>query len=157
MNFLAFKLEQIYHATPSGIDNTIINYGGMIKFNKINGIEQITQNFLGKYFKTLLINTKIRKDTKTAVNMVRKLTSDEETREFGVGIINDVGDITNEIIKILEKKENNEQDVILFEVLIKKNQKHLESLNLSHPKIALLMEYKYITYNFFLNIDSCLD
>ena len=146
MNFLAFKLEQIYHATPSGIDNTIINYGGMIKFNKINGIEQITQTLLRDYFKTLLINTKIKKDTKTAVNMVRKLTSDKETSEFGVGIINDMGDITNEIIKILEKKENNEQDATLFEELIKKNQKHLESLNLSHPKIALLMKYSFIFY-----------
>lgn len=141
MNFLAFKLEQIYHATPSGIDNTIINYGGMIKFNRINGIEKITQTLFRKHFKTLLINTKIKKDTKTAVTMVRKLTSDKETSEFGVKIINDMGNITNEIIKILEKNENNEHDAVLFEELIKKNQKHLESLNLSHPKIELLMEY----------------
>lgn len=34
VNKQAYGFEKIYHGTPSGIDNHIATYGGMLLFNK---------------------------------------------------------------------------------------------------------------------------
>ena len=36
VNNLAYQLEKIYHGTPSGMDNTISAFGGLLVYNREN-------------------------------------------------------------------------------------------------------------------------
>ena len=142
VNSKTFFFEKIYHSTPSGIDNTIITNGGFILYNKINGMKFIKSNYLSYFFDICIVNTKIKKDTKKAVETVRKLydTSNEAKEN-----IDKIGRITDELLEILLQDVNEikdkEKSVEGFKDLIEENQKLLEFFQLSNKKIDLLNEY----------------
>jgi len=67
VNELAYKCEEIFHGTPSGIDNSVITYEKPVYYE--NGIIEIIQV---KPFKILLIDSGVRSSTKDVVLQVRK-------------------------------------------------------------------------------------
>lgn len=66
----AFQSEKIIHGTPSGVDNTICTFGGLVEFRK--GTTPKQMEIITK-FKLILINTKVPRNTKALVKNVADL------------------------------------------------------------------------------------
>ena len=75
INNIAFEYEKIYHANPSGVDNSISTFGGIILYNRqAVGLRSLNWGF--PYLKIGLVDSKVQKNTKKAVQHV-KLVYDE--------------------------------------------------------------------------------
>ena len=65
---LAFVSEKILHGNPSGIDNSVSTFGGFIKFSDFKP----TVVEFAPPIKVLLVNTQVKRNTKTLVEKVAK-------------------------------------------------------------------------------------
>ena len=125
---LAFEMEKEVHGQPSGIDNTICTFGGMIFFQ-----EGKMENLLfPQDFPLLLTYSGEPHDTKEAVSKVHQLRA--EKPEFTASLFQKIGNITNSARECL-KQENYDQ----FSDLIRINQQLLESIGVSSPKISQIL------------------
>lgn len=140
VNKRTFIFEKIYHANPSGIDNTVITHGGFMIYNKVTGMKFIKSNFLNQFFDLYIINTKIIKNSKVAIETVRKIyESKSEAKDY----INKIGEITDKILEIITEDTselNNLKGMENFRNLIQENQRLLSLFDLSNGKIDLLLE-----------------
>ena len=97
----------------------------------------LKSNYLSFFFDICIVNTKIRKDTKKAVETVRKLY---ETSNKAKENIDKIGRITDELLDVLLKDVNEIKDkekcIEGFKDLIEENQKLLEFFQLSNKKIT---------------------
>lgn len=67
INNWAFQCEKMFHATPSGIDNAVCTFGGVVKYKKtVIGSVSIPES------RVLLVNTGVGRQTKLLVEAVRK-------------------------------------------------------------------------------------
>ena len=140
VNQKTFNFEKIYHSTPSGVDNTVITNGGLILYNKINGMQFLKSNFLDLYFELWVVNTKISKDTKKAVENVRKIFESSDEAKKNIDLI---GNVTDGILEILTKTGDEieiEKKIEEFSGLIDTNQKLLRYFGLCNEKIDKLIE-----------------
>jgi mevalonate kinase len=120
----AFEMEKIIHGTPSGIDNTICTFGNLIffeesKFRYLNAPHD---------FNILVTYTNIDRDTKFAIEQLRKLKNDESL--FCDFIFDKIKFYTQ--LGELELSQNNLKEV---GNLMNINQKLLAALNLSNDTI----------------------
>ena len=65
---LAFVSEMILHGKPSGIDNTVSTFGGFIEFS--NFLPTVVD--FAPPIKVLLVNTQVKRNTRTLVEKVAK-------------------------------------------------------------------------------------
>lgn len=83
INEIAFEAEKVFHGNPSGIDNTVSTYRGLIWFeknmqggkNKMEGLK------LGKPLHVVIGNTKVIRDTGHVVAEVRQ-RKEKEPKKF---------------------------------------------------------------------------
>lgn len=121
---LAYQSEIIAHGTPSGIDNSIATYGGLLKFEKGN----ITLNKLNFTIPLIIGNTQVQRDTKKIVKNVK-----DQFDHFPK--------IIDPILKTMgELTENAENALISGDFkklgeLLDINHGLLSSLGTSHPKL----------------------
>lgn len=82
VNHWAYVGERFFHGNPSGIDNTICVYGGLLAYKKswdsmsssLGSIDMKNIRLEGKVpFHLFIIDSKIKKNTKSAVEFVRIL------------------------------------------------------------------------------------
>lgn len=125
---LAFEAEKIVHGTPSGIDNTISTFGGLIYYQK-GKIEQINST---KEFHLVVGNTLISRQTKVLVAKVRSLK--ELLPSVVVKIFSSIGDVVN-----LAKEELISGNIEKLGFLININHGLLESIGVSHKKLSELV------------------
>jgi len=66
INECAFEMEQFFHGTPSGVDNSTSTYGGALSFVKghIKRLEKFPQ------LQVLIVNTRVERNTKRLVESV---------------------------------------------------------------------------------------
>jgi mevalonate kinase len=122
---LAFKMEEITHGTPSGIDNTVCTHGNILFFRKgkIHYVNVSTD------FSLLITYSHMEHNTKRAVLNIKKLTEEHPS-------------LINEIFKKIglytEKAEKLLLDGNLRELgnIMNKNQNLLEQLHLSNDPIS---------------------
>lgn len=71
---VAYKAEEFFHGTPSGIDNTIATYGGLLKFEKnlAGGKNRIERMKIEKPIRIVIGNTEKKGNTKELVEAVRE-------------------------------------------------------------------------------------
>jgi len=144
VNQMAFDIEKIFHATPSGLDNSAITYGGILAYNKVEQKrEQINGEFLNN-FEIILIDSGIEKNTKKTVQMVRNMTEKKTISQATVSIINAIGDVTKSIEKLLTEKTNtaveNSDNKESFKQLIKMNHCLLKALNLTNLELEKIIQ-----------------
>lgn len=111
-----FKTEQLLHAHPSGIDNTVISHGKTIYFVK-GKIEEIRA---GKPLQILIANTGIRASTRKALTIVRAAW--KKNKEEYDTYFHEAGEITRKARRAIE--EGNLKNRAINEQISRVLQKH---------------------------------
>lgn len=147
VNRIAFDIEKIFHATPSGLDNSSITYGGILAYNRV---EQKRVQLHGKFlknFEIILIDSGVEKNTKKTVQMVRGMTEKASISQATISIINAIGETTKSIEKLLNQENNTIHESSdakdakeSFSQLIKMNHCLLKALNLTNPQIDQIIQ-----------------
>ncbi|MBU0619298.1 mevalonate kinase [Patescibacteria group bacterium] len=125
INHLAFKIEKHQHGNPSGGDNTICTYGGVLKFQKKKDKFQFCRIKPEQLPDFLLVNTgQPEESTKEMVVMVNSKDN-----------IKNIGEVTGKIIKCFKEQKFNQ-----LKALITQNQRLLEKLGVVGQKAQKLIQ-----------------
>ncbi|KAF0546614.1 mevalonate kinase [Gigaspora margarita] len=127
--------EKVIHGTPSGVDNSVATFGGVIVFT--NGV---IQNIKGtQSLRFLLTNTKVPRHTKTLVENVR--TRLENFPKIVNLILDAIHGISESFKEILEKEINDDQELCMkIEGFIDMGHHLLNSLGVGHPSLDKVRE-----------------
>jgi mevalonate kinase len=136
---MSFLGEKVFHSRPSGIDNITSYYGGLIKFSSVQHFEQ---NFeilekVEKYFKILLIDTKVRRNTSVFIGKVK--TFKESFPDLFLKSIESIELVVKELYKILSTSNDDEEILTKVPQLIGINQNLLETIQVSCSEIRHLV------------------
>ena len=139
---LSNECEKIFHnGTPSGIDASCSLFGGIILFNSIHNQKNIDiplNNFFIEKIKFILINTKIQRNAGEFIKNVSNFKKNNP--KLFTDIINEIGEVTNEITKLIMKDKSDEDDINQFFELIKQNQKLLKNICVSNDEINKIID-----------------
>lgn len=134
INSIAYKLEQYNHGAPSGGDNSVCCFGGLLWFQKANPkpiilslkeeIPQKLENFVFAY------SVKPEKTTGELVQMVMNMP-----KEKRMPIIYEIAKLTYEMRDVLKEKNYNRMKEI-----INLTQDNLAKLGVSVPEIDRIVE-----------------
>ncbi|MGE5074077.1 MAG: mevalonate kinase [Anaerolineae bacterium] len=130
VNKIAFRMEKLYHGTPSGIDNTVITYAKPVYFVRGKPIE----TFKPRHAFTLIIgDTGVSAPTKEAVADLHKLW--EEDRRTWEEVFSEVGMIVNDARHAIEYGKLRE-----LGELMDRNHALLQQMTVSSPELDRLVE-----------------
>ena len=134
---LSNESEKIFHnGTPSGIDASCSLYGGVINFRTINDQNNIKiplNNFFLNKIKFILINTKIQRNGGELIKNVSNFKKNNQ--ELFNNLINEIGDVTDNIINLIMKEQSDNDDCFKFFELIRQNQNLLKKICVSNREI----------------------
>lgn len=140
--FLSNESEKIFHnGTPSGIDASCSLFGGIILFNSIHNQKNIKiplNNFFIEKINFILINTKIQRNAGEFIKNVSNFKKNNS--KLFTDIINEIGEVTNDITELIMKDKSNEDDCNKFFELIKQNQKLLKKICVSNDEIDKIID-----------------
>ncbi len=125
---LAFESEKIIHGQPSGIDNSIATYGGLLVFKD----SSIDLKELKQSFSLIIANTRIERDTKKLVSGVADLKT--QFPDLINPTLKLMGDLSIEAINSIE--ENN---IHKLGQLMNINQGYLDSIGVGHEFLSRLI------------------
>lgn len=102
INELAFMSERIIHGTPSGVDNSISTFGGILLFTKPNIMMPLEGVRISAkdHFRLLVVNTRVPRNTAAVVARVRQLRNHFPT--LVNPIIESIHNISLEWVKTLQ-------------------------------------------------------
>lgn len=127
VNEIARKIEEINHGRPSGGDNTVSTFGGLILFEK-GEFEKLK---IPCFLKNLIIAlTKRKVSTAQLIQKVKNL--DENLRK---SLIEDIGRNASKLRAVIEK-----EDFENFKKIINQTQNNLKKLQISTPKIDKIVK-----------------
>lgn len=132
----AFLSEKILHGTPSGVDNAISTFGGLIRFAQ----GQIDVQSRVPRLRILLVNTQVSRRTKDLVDRVR-VQHVAHPRVIGpiFDAISGISESALATLHALEADPNGtEHHYSQLERLIEYNQQLLRTLNVSHASLDLI-------------------
>lgn len=127
----AFESERVMHGNPSGVDNTVCTYGGIVRFVKGQSFNQIK---ITEPINILLVDTKVNRSTEREVAKVRELW---QTFPKLVGCIwSAIEEIVKEAVPVYEKVgKHSEADLKVLERLFRINNDLMKAVGVSHPKL----------------------
>lgn len=138
----AFEGERIIHGKPSGIDNTVITFGNMIKFKKeltkTNTMIPLTST---TPLKMLITDTRVGRNTKSLVASVSERAlrhSDAMSSVFDA-----INSISDELALLVESSAENDEAISKKEEklmeLMQMNQGLLQCIGVSHESIETVV------------------
>ncbi|MGQ4891969.1 MAG: mevalonate kinase [Candidatus Njordarchaeia archaeon] len=95
VNEIAFEAEKVAHGKPSGIDNTVATYGGIIKFVKRANGPKIEKMKLPKDISLYIVDTGLGRSTRDAVQKVYHIFQRE--RDLVKRIFENIGSIAEKV------------------------------------------------------------
>jgi mevalonate kinase len=122
---LAFEAEKINHGTPSGIDNSIATYGGLLKFQG----GKINRKKIDNPIPLIIGNTQIPRDTKHLVSKVASLK--DYNPPIMDGILQAIGKLTEDVENCMKSNDLN-----MLGSLFNMNQGLLDAIGVGHPSIS---------------------
>jgi mevalonate kinase len=134
INQAAYFGEQAVHGTPSGIDNSVATFGGVIKFCKQESVSEFTPAFLYskvriiKPIEIVIIDSGKQTDTKRAIESVRDFI--QKNRAQADKIFEQYKDIFNLGINALENNNLKKLGMCMNE-----NHRLLQELGVSCPEL----------------------
>lgn len=125
INEIAYEQEKINHGNPSGVDNTVITYGGLLWFKRrVNGPPILKRLKIKNLPPFILINTGCsRETTRQMVENVKCQASNIKTKRQVLGVLSEIEEQTKKFLKALKKKDEK-----LLKNSIKICQRNLEKL-----------------------------
>ncbi len=135
INEIAFKAEHVFHSAPSGIDNTVSTFGGLVWFEKNlhGGKNKMEQLKMKKPLLVVIGNTRIIHDTGEAVKFVRA-QKEKQPKKFEQ-IFGQAKELAHEA-----KKELIAGNGKKVGELLNKNQGLLKQVGVSSKELELLCE-----------------
>lgn len=139
---LAFVGEQLMHASPSGMDNTICTFGGTVLFSRVSELH-LTETRC--QYSLLVVNTKVERSTKDLVQGVRQRWEVQKDKfESYFSQIESIVLRANELLcGCNDRGDHNmaDDDIVLqLSKLTTENQKLLEMMGVSHESIAAIID-----------------
>jgi len=129
INELAYKAELLAHGRPSGIDNTVITYGGIIAY-KQKAIQKIEDQ--GR-FDVVIVNSKQVKSTQKAVAQVKYLN--EQLPNTSHALFDLIGTLSEDFLAAY-----NEGNFAAMKRLISVNHYALTALGVSSPVLNAIIQ-----------------
>ncbi len=126
---LAYEVEKIHHGTPSGIDNNVIAYQKPVYFWKDHPIEFLSIENPSHW---VIADTGEGRPTRESVSAVRELY-DTDPKSYEA-IFHQIGEVVQNAKEALIAG-----DLDFLGWLMDKNQRLLEELNVSSPKLDVLI------------------
>ncbi len=133
INHVAWEGEFGYHGLPSGLDNTVSTYGGVIKYQIKNGVKQFERVNLKEPVEIVLGNSGVTSNTASLKGFLEKQES-EDGKLFNQRLDTIRGQV-EELGKALAAYDLRETGRIMNE-----NHKILIDMGLSHEKLIELCE-----------------
>ncbi|XP_073845831.1 mevalonate kinase [Musca autumnalis] len=136
-----FESERVMHGTPSGIDNTVCTYGGMLRFVKGQGFQTVK---ILRPLHILLVDSKVKRATADIVAKVRHLG--ETFPEVINAIWNACEALVNTAIPIYENFGTCQDDSEKFEKLehlFQINNDLLKAIGVTHPKLEQIFSIAF--------------
>ncbi|KAK7934098.1 hypothetical protein WMY93_004994 [Mugilogobius chulae] len=135
INSWAFQGEMIIHGNPSGVDNAVGTWGGMLRFlsGKIIPLSRVP------LLRILLTNTKVPRSTKVLVAGVKDKINKFPT--IMTPVLDSVDAISNTCEKVLSEMTHEPitgEHYKILEELIDINQHHLNVMGVGHPALDTL-------------------
>ncbi len=130
INSIAYEGERIYHGNPSGIDNTVATFGGVIWFERGEKVERIN---IGKPLYIIIGNTGVRASTKKAIEKVRR--NREKDPERFENLLNEARRLAQSARKYIEEGE-----LKRIGELMNKNHELLQEIGVSCKKLDYLVD-----------------
>lgn len=127
---IAFRVDQAYHGTPSGIDNTVITYHQPIFFVRGKPFERLT---LRRPFWMVIGNSGIASPTITVVEEVRRRY--QASPSSVEPILLAIGKIVRQARALLESDDSAQLGALLTE-----NHQRLQELGVSCPELDQLVK-----------------
>lgn len=130
INSIAYEGERIYHGNPSGIDNTVATFGGVIWFERGKKVERIN---IGKPLYIIIGNTGVSASTRKAIEKVRR--NREKDPERFENLLNEARRLAQSARKCIEEGE-----LKRIGELMNKNHELLQEIGVSCKKLDYLVE-----------------
>lgn len=137
----AFESERVMHGTPSGVDNTVCTYGGMLRFVKGQGFQTLK---IQRPLNILLVDSKVKRSTADIVAKVRHLW--EQFPELINSIWNACEALVNDAIPLYEGYGNSQDDSEKFEKLerlFQINNDLMKAIGVTHPKLEQIFSIAF--------------
>lgn len=128
INKWAFRGECIMHGNPSGIDNTVCTFGGMIAYE--NGK---TEHLHDLQLNGLIVNSKKERSTKKMVEKVKSKIA--QYPNILNPVLESIHAISKKAKEVLESKMKMEDTYSVLEELIDLNHHQLCALGVSHQSL----------------------
>lgn len=116
------------HGNPSGIDNSVATFGGAVMFKKGDPLTHLTCAGI----RVLLVNTEVPRSTKALVAKCAEVKAQSPDKHEK--IMQEINSIVEAVIKQLNESGTTSPQHI------SRNQELLAELNVSHPKIDLIVD-----------------
>ena len=126
---IAYEGEKVVHGTPSGVDNNISTFGGVLSYEKGVGIERI--DFQGG-FPLIIGNSRRKRSTRRLVARVRSLR--DRNPELVDGLIDSMGDVSRKGLEAFKSR-----DFPLIGDLMNINHGLLSSVGVSIARLDILI------------------
>ena len=133
INHVAWEGEFGYHGLPSGLDNTVSTYGGIIKYQIINGKKQFTRINLSEPVEIVLGNSGVTANTASLKGFLEEQESRDEK------LFNSRLNKVKTQVEALETALSS-GDLIKTGQIMNDNHKILIDMGLSHEKLIYLCE-----------------
>ncbi|KAJ8263645.1 hypothetical protein COCON_G00161020 [Conger conger] len=134
INSWAFLGEKIIHGNPSGVDNAVSTWGGMLRYHagKITPLSRVPM------LRILLTNTKVPRSTKVLVAGVKeKIDKFPSIMSPVLESIDAISSMCQQTLNEMASEPMPEHYSVLEE-LMDINQHHLDVLGVGHPSLATL-------------------
>lgn len=127
---LAFQVEELYHGSPSGIDNTVVTYSRPVYYVRCQPIQPFN---IQTPFRLLIADTGISSPTRIAVGDVRNAW--QQQPEVYDELFDRIGQISIAARSAIEQGR-----VYELGELMTRNQALLEKINVSSPELEKLIQ-----------------
>ncbi len=126
VNHAAYNAEVFNHGRPSGIDNTVSTYGGLVLYSRREGVRRVTG--LGP-LEILVVDTGVKRSTRRAVELFQR-NLERLGRSVAEKLIETVDTIVYEALEAIRSG-----DIVRLGMLLTLSHGMLAGMGVSHPSL----------------------